>query len=312
MSNFKAEKKYRINVEGVWYTDYIYDNVQPYDKSVIGRIETDTHTIGNIVVDKKCTVEGFALEDGKKLFCIENVVGWEIHEEYYIICNDNDNFYIFFDDKQKVFGPFVKVELMTEYDYILLTKYIKTKDTIREVKGIYNQYGDIILPIKFDGITINDSNCTFSVTKKGKKGIYDIDGECLIKPIYDDLKLFGKNHEFVMTKINLKFGVFTSDGNEVLPVKYDYIEYLKNLDVFVVKNDGLYGLYGGDGYQILPIAFDLYQEVNHTPFIELSMNGRPIYYHVKYNKFFQKSSLKLKKYTYKYFDGKWNDLSYEY
>ena len=211
MDNFITEKKYRINVEGVWYTDYIYDNVQRYDKSVVGIREIDRHITRNIVIDKKDIVEGFSLEDGRKLFSIENTVIWSrVHEDYLIIKNDNDNFYIFFDDKQKVFGPFVYVNQMASYDYVLLTKYIKDKDAIREVKGIYNQYGDIILPIKFDEITINDSNCTFNVTKKGKKGIYDIDGKCIIKPIYDDVAFFGKDNEFVKTytEANSKYRVF--------------------------------------------------------------------------------------------------------
>lgn len=316
MSNFETEKKYRINVEGVWYTPYIYDHVHRYNKSVIGRIEKDEKKAGNIVVvDRKCTIEGFALEDGKKLFCIENVVGWTVHDEYYIMYTDNDKFYIFFDDRQKVVGPFNHVEEVVDYNYILVTKYIKEKDKVRKVKvkGIYNEYGDIVIPVVYDKIIACDHE-TFVVNKNDKYGLFDIDGSCLIKPIYDELEVFLSNTELVLAYMHQKgkYGVFTVEGEEVLPVEYNKIKYIEEFNILAARQNGLWGFFDEEGDKILPLAFDSYAIISGTPFILLEMeNNKEVYYNVQCNKFFQKNAVKLHKYSYKYFYGKWHRAKYE-
>lgn len=310
----KAEKKYRINVEEKWYTDYIYDDVHKYNKSVIGVRESDRHTIGYMVVDKKYTVEGFSIEDGKTLFCIENIDSCSTYTNYCIIKTDTDKVYVFFDDKQKVFGPFVNAKILEWEDCILLSKNSIQKDTIREVKGIYDEYGNVILPIKYDEITFDKDKERFIVDKKGKKGYYDIDGKCLIKPIYDGFAFFGKNDQFVKTMVRnkAKYGVFTPYGEKILWGEYDHIKYLEKYNAFIVKNDGLYGLYNSEGYNILPITFESYDIIGNTPFISLLMNGRELYYNLKNHRFYQTSALILKKYNYRFFDeGKWITVPYE-
>lgn len=310
MDNFKIEKKVCINVDGVWSTPYVYDDVQRYDKSVVGRREKESVVIGNLImVDAKSVIEAFSLEDGKKLFCVDNVVGWERHEEYYVIKNDNNKFYIFFDETQKIHGPFESVELV--FDTLIVSKKFKCKDVFKTLYGIYSTLGQVILPVKYDAVDFYGS-ASIIAKEKGKYGLFLENGECRIRPEYDDIR-FVKDLELVQvySASENKFGIFSWSGISIIPVEYDTIRYDALNEIFVVLKYGQYGVYDVCGRRLFEPIFSEAEIIPDMPFIKLKLEGNVLYYEIQSEMLFQEKCIKLYKNKYKYFDGKWHTVYYD-
>ena len=319
MGNCQIEKKYAIKGENGWSTPYEYDKVWigNFAKSVIGIKPSQ----------KYCdTVEGYNAKDGKKLFCIDKSTGCSLEKNYVCIEKQNKKYYIFFDENQKIVGPYNHVNGYEDYEIIVVGKDIKIKENneekIKTFYGIYNLAGNRLLDVKYDEIRVF-SDSIGMISRKGKWGVFLHDCTPAIPVKYDDIMRCNSpaNLVKVYSKTDNKYGLIYLQPDEMskifdgiaLPVEYDDIteEFFWNTDIFITEKDSMYGICNYKGEEIFSPVFDDLYWIPKTPFINVTIGDQHFYYNICSETLFAQTCIKLCKGYYKYFDGKWHKVAYK-
>ena len=151
-------------------------------------------------------------------------------------------------------------------------------------------------------------------TVHGKKGLYSLEGDLLIPIKYDDIFVNESCKERgIIVKRENKEGVFSLDGNLIVPVNFSRIR----LDVclhdncysrkyITVWNGSLCGVYSYDSTIVLPIIFDKILEFDEIK-SKVVLNGKTGYYFALHDKFIEAEDFNLTK-TGKYefkINGSW-------
>lgn len=132
------------------------------------------------------------------------------------------------------------------YSGIYAWKYpyeVYIRDEAGNRHGLIDEYGNVILPCKydipFDGISAETRTIRF---RQGEKmGVCDFDGNVLIEPKYDDIYRLDKPLITVVMggEEEIKsYGLVKYDGTEVLPPIYAAITWLSD-DKVLLKKDGV-------------------------------------------------------------------------
>lgn len=235
-SDFAAVKlndKYGyINEYGKIVGSIEYDNVQSNTFEGIGivsknnkwgYINRNSNLITNIEYDKCSSFrEGRAIVSKSGLYgCIDNTKKIIIPIFYNNIGNyhngmiwvKKNNKIAFFDkDGKNITGViYDSVGNFTEYGITLVVQDGK--------KGRINKKGDIVIPIKYEEISIIKDDRMW-VKKNGNYGLVDIHGKIIAQAIYDDLQLELTNSRS-WVKLNSKYGWISCTGEELTKIKYD-------------------------------------------------------------------------------------------
>ena len=162
----------------------------------------------------------------------------------------------------------------TDYGPLETCASIRRKDTQKE--GIYNQYGEQIIPEDFDKcevLILNSGDfCSVSirVQKEGLYGLYNENGE-LIVPVKFIGGVFVRDTFIIVKDQNNLYGAYLYDGKQVFDCEYDTIEVEGSLDEgysnAIISQKGLYGVKLETGNEIIPVKFDYIETESDGGFI---------------------------------------------
>lgn len=137
--------------------------------------------------------------------------------------------------------------------------------------GLYDNFWNLIVPIKYEDIGESIRNGIFLAKMNGKYDLYDTLGNNITKAGYDLIidnyveRMFYKD-DFTLPYLvvkNKKFGFINHKGEKITEIEYDYIERKDGLGIyndwtlnitFVCKNN-LYGMIDKTGKIIIPIKY---------------------------------------------------------
>lgn len=169
----------------------------------------------------------------------------------------------------------------TDYGPLETCASIRRKNNQKE--GVYNQYGEQILPEDFDKceVLIHNSGdfCSVSirVKKEGLYGLYNEKCELIvpIKYIYISVR-----DTFIVVKDqNNLYGAYLHDGKQVIDCEYDTIEVEGSLDEgysnAIISQKGLYGVKLETGNEIIPVKFDYIERDSDGGFIVYDKTSQP-------------------------------------
>ncbi|MCF8304643.1 MAG: WG repeat-containing protein [Bacteroidales bacterium] len=106
------------------------------------------------------------------------------------------------------------------------------------LKGIYANNGQQVLPCEFDNISLRKIDDVFLVEKRRRQGCYDLSGRRLIPAEYDSIFPYDNGYARIMR--NGYMGMADRQGHIVVKPQYD--DVFKGEDhFFPVKKDGRYG-----------------------------------------------------------------------
>lgn len=131
--------------------------------------------------------------------------------------------------------------------------------------GVYDLYGNMILPIQYDSLTFAGSIIT--ATKDGKQLVFDPNGN--IKKDFDYTSIMPtKSKEYYIT-INSdgKYGVVDSSNNTLVDNKYSYIEYIFD-KYFIFTESNKSGVIDYTGRKVLENKYNVVQSITGTNIIQ--------------------------------------------
>lgn len=125
--------------------------------------------------------------------------------------------------------------------------------------GIINDANEIIIPIKYDEISL-DSEGVIIAKQNKKYGVLDYDNNILIPFLYDFISDFsvvhGNGKRYAVVEINGKYGVIDNDNNYLIkPAKTIEMRKVVNNSI-IVKKDNKWGMIDFNMKTILPIEYD--------------------------------------------------------
>ena len=149
--------------------------------------------------------------------------------------------------------------VLTSSDYEDLA-IVKNKKTNLQGVYLYSEDGyTLCIPLKFNHIDFRFT--CFVVKSKNLSGIYSFSGELILPIKYDDISITTKNHHVAIVKKSGLLGLYSLDLHDwILPLEYDDISITTedNYHVAIVKKIGLVGSYSLDLHDwILPLEYDL-------------------------------------------------------
>jgi hypothetical protein len=158
------------------------------------------------------------------------------------------------------------------------------------VYGLYNLFGELIIPINYNQITSKGygQDQIFLAKKNGKYGVINQEGKVILDPTYEEMNC--SNEICIVGKYNersteLKYGLLYSDGSEtnlLTELKYDAIQRNHGNETWTVKVNNSWGIISNKGKEIIPsnyffiegsgsyTATDLYK-INENGVIEKSL-----------------------------------------
>lgn len=149
----------------------------------------------------------------------------------------------------------------TDYGPLEKCASIRRKDTQKE--GVYNQYGEQILPEDFDECEViiynsgDFGSVSIRVQKEGLYGLYDENGE-LIVPV-NFISVFVRTPFIIVKGQNNLYGAYLHDGKQVIACEYDSIEAKGIIDegfsYAIISQKGMYGVKLETGEEVVPIKF---------------------------------------------------------
>ncbi len=125
--------------------------------------------------------------------------------------------------------------------------------------GLYNTNGKMVLPIKYDYISI--CNGFINPIEDSRMGLCDMEGNFIIEPLFESVRVC--LHDYVLVFDGKKYGLYRIDGKRVLDVKYDHITILSEEDFIILYNGGEATIYFTKTGTIAPYWFDEYFEYGH-------------------------------------------------
>lgn len=143
--------------------------------------------------------------------------------------------------------------------YMINGDVIQIKD--KDLYGLMNNKGDIILPIIYDYISSYDNvEPYFVIEKNGLRGLADECGNICIPVQYELLRKVSSN--LVRVKRNGKYGICDLQGNEVVPCIHEYLYNAKDDRIAVCKN-GKWGFFDNNGNVVIDFIYDEVESFSH-------------------------------------------------
>lgn len=143
-------------------------------------------------------------------------------------------------------------------------------------KGVIDLQGNILVPLMYDSLYVEDANCC-TVELDKKYGIIDTTGKVIMPLEYESSISFFKTKYAVVYK-NKKYGVIDKHGKLMLPLEYDYINGLTTGPFFVVKQNEKSGLINAKYFSLvlgctLDKVGDFYDGDSKRP-LAIKQNGK--------------------------------------
>lgn len=135
--------------------------------------------------------------------------------------------------------------------------------------GVYDLYGNMILPIQYD--SINFAGTIINATKDGKNLVFDASGNIKKDYKYTSFKNTDSPDYYIVVDGTEKYGVVDSRGNTLIDNKYSYIEYLYD-KFFIYTDNGKSGVIDYTGRKILDNKYDAVQNIIGTKIVQ-ALNG---------------------------------------
>lgn len=136
---------------------------------------------------------------------------------------------------------------------------IQIKD--KDLYGLMDNSGNLILPIVYDYISIYDNvEPYFVIEKNGLRGLADECGNICIPVQYELLRKVSSN--LVRVKRNGKYGICNLQGNEVVPCIHEDLYNAKNDRIAVCKN-GKWGFFDNKGNVVIDFIYDEVESFSH-------------------------------------------------
>ena len=119
--------------------------------------------------------------------------------------------------------------------------------------GLYDFSGNLIIPIKYDFITVKSAFILVQIG--GKVGAFSLSGKKILEPIFQELfsdqsrrnePMWHESETYISFRLDGKFGVVDTSGNEIIPAIYDYAIY-DHGDYFEFWDGSLHYLLRQDG-----------------------------------------------------------------
>lgn len=294
--NSIKDKKYAIMLGEERITDYMYDEI----------IQT-TNTLYGIINETKniTTIHAYSKQNGGILFKKSGISIYEFHGDSLVMEQCDTKCYVYFDSINTIRGPFDDIEAKGIY-------LIVEKEGKKILYGVYNVWGERILPLKYNYICVITDELLEVGYKDGKIGLVNHKGEYLLEPIYSNLRYYFNNTFITFWNEKAKSnGVINKYGTFLLPCKYDDIVVDEEDELIYIQQNSLYGIYKYDkGVVFFPTFRSLKKNCEVIELIGLDD---------KTYGYIPKLDLLLPRryYTYyenylKYFDGfKWRKLKYD-
>lgn len=181
--------------------------------------------------------------NGKKIstYCFDNVKQYR----NFIIAYNSNLLKIFNEDGNVILFKKVKV---IDFFYDDLLYIIVEKNGLR---GVYSCNGDLIVPIKFNNISVYPFAHLIKVSKNHLYGAYSYKGQLLVPADFDEIHPCSKIIEVIKNNLH---GAYSYEGRLLIPIEFDAIKSYEE-GIKVIK-DNLYGAYSYKGILIVPVEFN--------------------------------------------------------
>lgn len=131
--------------------------------------------------------------------------------------------------------------------------------------GVYDLYGNMILPIQYEDVTFAGKIIT--THKDGKFLVFDANGNIQKDCNFSSIMPTKSNDYFITMDANKKYGIIDSNETVLVENKYSYIEYAFD-KYFIASKDEKTGLIDNTGKEILANKYNVVQNVNGTNIIQ--------------------------------------------
>lgn len=182
------------------------------------------------------------------------------------IKNDKIAYLITIENGQTGFYKNTQNVIKNEYNSI---EYDKTNQVLSLEKtgkyGVYDLYGNMILPIQYDDITF--SGTIITAHKDGKFLVFDANGN--IKKDYNYISIMPtkSSNYYISIDTNGNYGIMDNTGGVLVNNEYTYIEYAFD-KYFICTKNGKAGIIDYTGKTILENKYNVVQNINGTSIIQ--------------------------------------------
>lgn len=131
--------------------------------------------------------------------------------------------------------------------------------------GVYDLYGNMVLPIQYDDITF--AGAIITAHKDGKILIFDANGNIKKDCKYTSIMPTKSQDYYISIDTNGNYGILDNKGGVLVDNSYNYIEYAFD-KYFVCTKDGKTGLIDYTGNKILENKYSVVQNINGTNIVQ--------------------------------------------
>lgn len=131
--------------------------------------------------------------------------------------------------------------------------------------GVYDLYGNMILPIQYDDLTF--AGTIITATKDGKGLVFDANGNIKKDFNYTSIMPTKSNDYYITINNQGKYGVVDSSNTTLIDNKYSYIEYVFD-KYFIFTDENKSGLIDYTGRKVLENKYSVVQNINGTNIIQ--------------------------------------------
>ena len=131
--------------------------------------------------------------------------------------------------------------------------------------GMYDLYGNMILPIQYDDITF--AGTIITAHKDGKLLTFDTNGNIKKDCNYTNINPTKSPNYYVSIDLNGNYGVLDSNGNVLVNNEYNYIEYAFD-KYFICTKNGKMGIIDYTGNSVIANNYDVIQNITGTNIVQ--------------------------------------------
>lgn len=131
--------------------------------------------------------------------------------------------------------------------------------------GVYDLYGNMILPIQYDSLTFAGNIIT--ATKDGKELVFDPNGNIKKDVTFTSIMPTKSSEYYLTIDSEGRYGVVDSSNNTLVDNKYSYIEYVFD-KYFIFTENGKSGVIDYTGRKVLNNDYNVVQNINGTKIIQ--------------------------------------------
>lgn len=141
--------------------------------------------------------------------------------------------------------------------------------------GLYDLYGNMILPIQYDSLTFAGN--IILASKDGKQLVFDPNGNIQKDFEYKSVMPTGDKKYLITIDLNGNYGIIDNNKNVLVENKYSYIEYAFD-KYFIITENGKAGLIDSEDNKVLESKYNVVQNIIGTKIIQaITDNASEIY-----------------------------------